>query len=149
MISKMTETGDTFVLLDGDELRNALQSRNNYDRSSRIELAKIYSRLASLLSNQGLNVIVSTVSLFHEVHIYNRKIHRNYREVFLEVDLGLLKSGPRKDMYMFDDSSYLQQIVPEFPVNPDLHLKAIQQDDRHLWLDELIQKSKLWLSACL
>lgn len=57
------------VLLDGDELREALGvATSGFDAASRKKLALTYARLAGLLARQGLTVVVATISLFHDVH---------------------------------------------------------------------------------
>ena len=74
------------ILLDGDQLReifvDSLDQDDTHDRSSRLALALKYSNLARLLSDQGFWVIVATISLFKEVHLWNRKNLKNYFEVF-------------------------------------------------------------------
>jgi adenylylsulfate kinase-like enzyme len=145
-VAKMKNRGFDFILLDGDDLRDALGARSRYDKESRIQLAQTYALLASLISKQGFNVVVSTVSLFKEVYAFNRQNLEEYHEVFLEVDLKLLKNGPRQEMYLSDSSSYLQGIVPEFPNEPHLHLKAFTLVERDGWLGELTEYVIPWLS---
>lgn len=144
LVKNLLGEGKQSILLDGDQLRLVMNVEKGFDRLSRVELAKVYSRLARLIAVQGISAIVSTVSLFHEVHNYNRAIHDNYREVFLDVSFNLLEAGPRREMYLFDNSSYLQDITPEFPVRPDLHLKAEKEGDRKVWLSQLIVKANEW-----
>ena len=83
------------ILLDGDELRIALNPMINvkgrYTSQERIKLAKSYSGLSKLLSDQGFVVVVATISLFHEVHHINRNTIDNYSEVYLRVPLSILK----------------------------------------------------------
>lgn len=144
-IFDMAQKGEKFLLLDGDELRVAFGGVSRYDRESRIQLAHSYARLANLISIQGFNVVVSTVSLFNEVQNFNRQNLKGYREVFLEVDLQILRSGPREEMYSSGSSSYLKDITPEYPQDPDLHLWAVTPEDREKWLTELSTHVKLWL----
>ena len=61
------------VRLDGDCLRKVLPPIFGYAPADRRALALFYAGLASELSRQGHLVIVSTVSLFHEVHEWNRR----------------------------------------------------------------------------
>lgn len=126
------------IVLDGDDLRVALEATGEYERDMRIALAKKYSRLAKLISDQGIRVIVSTVSLFHEVHLFNRQTIPNYLEVFLDYPIEKLLKGPRKKMYGGSSTNYLHEITPEFPLNPHLHLKASSDDERKVWPIELL-----------
>jgi len=145
-VAEMKHRGFYFILLDGDDMRNALYARSSYDKESRIRLAQTYARLASLMSKQGFNVVVSTVSLFKEVYAFNRQNLEKYHEVFLEVDFKLLQNGPRQEMYLSDSSSYLNGIMPEFPNEPHLHLKAFAWEEREEWLGELTEYSSRFLS---
>lgn len=70
------------LLLDGDDVRAVLQDFR-YDPAARRRLASIYGGLARLAAMQGLDVIVATISLFHDVHRWNRANLPNYLEVLL------------------------------------------------------------------
>ena len=92
------------ILLDGDQLREIFidstnQATSTHDRSSRLTLALKYSGLARLLSGQGFWVIVATISLFKEVHDWNRKNLKNYYEVFLDTPIEELKKRDSKKIY--------------------------------------------------
>ncbi len=136
--SLLMKEGMYSIVLDGDELRVALEARSEYEKDMRIALAKKYSRLAKLISDQGVRVIVSTVSLFHEVHLFNRQTIPKYLEVFLDYPIENLLKGPRMEMYDGSTTSYLREIAPEFPLNPHLHLKASADDGRKVWPAELL-----------
>ena len=83
------------VHLDGDKLRYVLAQYSSYDKKSREQLAETYARLCKTLTHQGINVIISTISMFHGVHAYNRDNNNNYYEIFLDVDKEILLE--RKD----------------------------------------------------
>jgi len=139
LVSRLIQSGSSTVLFDGDDLRLALDARSNYNRDERIKLAKVYSRLAELIASQNVYVVVSTVSLFHEVHEFNRQTMSNYIEVFLDYPTNLLLDGPRKDMYQSASTNYLRDISPEFPINPHIHLKANSESRRETWLHDLLK----------
>ena len=50
-----------------------------------------YSALFKLLTDQGINVIICTIAMFDEVRDWNRSNIENYVEVFLDVDMEVLK----------------------------------------------------------
>jgi adenylylsulfate kinase len=111
------------IVLDGDSLREVFSQTNNFDRKSRYALALKYSRLAALLSRQGHLVIVSTVSLFHEIHDFNRRSLPNYLEVFIDVPQNVLIQRDQKGLYSSGNDSLpgISQTA-EFPKKPDLKL---------------------------
>lgn len=45
-----------------------------------------------MISRQGVIVIVATMSLFHEIHNWNRKNFIDYFEIFVKADLHVLKN---------------------------------------------------------
>ena len=57
----------TPILLDGDAVRAALHQDLGYTPQDRLENAWRIARLAAFLSNQGLPVVVPTVSMYDAV----------------------------------------------------------------------------------
>lgn len=115
------------VLLDGDKLREALGSQS-FDTESRKNLALTYSRLARMIAEQGLTVIVATISLFHEVHNWNRQNLKNYMEIFLDVPEAVRQARDPKGLYAAHKRGEIMQmagtpeLIVEIPLNPDLRL---------------------------
>lgn len=111
------------VLLDGDEIRAALGGRDGFDAGSRRRLALTYSRLCKLLADQGHTVICATISLYHEVHGWNRAHLRNYHEVLLDVPVEELVRRDTKGIYASAGDRVIGLHLPaEYPLNPDLVL---------------------------
>lgn len=94
---------DCVVYLDGDALRGVLQSNSQsdsgVDRDSRFSLALRYSELCKMLSQQGLVVVIATISMFREVHEWNRLNFPDYVEVFLNVPKDVLRRRDPKGIY--------------------------------------------------
>jgi len=116
------------VLMDGDELREALASTTDYSAATRLELAYKYSRLARLVARQGVTVVVCTVALFHEIHQWNRIHLPGYFEVYLKVPIEELRRRDSKGVYRRHDQGELENvagidIAVEEPLKPDLTLK--------------------------
>lgn len=113
------------IHLDGDELRKVLNSTktHNYDRDSRIALSYKYSKLAKLLSDQGHDVIVSTVSLFSEINNWNRNNISKYFEVFIKVSKKeLLRRNQNKMFSEFQKGNITN--VPSMDLKIDIPSKA-------------------------
>src|SRR5438045_4028767 len=72
LVDHLRGEGRTAVLLDGDDLRAVLGADNAHTSSDRLALALCYARLCALLGMQGVDVVIATISLFHEVHTWNR-----------------------------------------------------------------------------
>lgn len=87
------------VYLDGDEFREIFGSNQKYDKSSRIKIAKQKANLCKILLEQNINVICTGISLFKENYEYNRKIIKNYIEIYIECDFDELLKRDQKGLY--------------------------------------------------
>ena len=125
------------VLLDGDELRDALSADNDYRPKSRYKMATYYANLASLLTSQHHCVICSTVSMFHDIRDNNRKKHENYCEVFIDIEDDIRQH--RKNIGSITRSDITNNKSDfQFPENPDFTLKDPSIDDMSITCDEII-----------
>lgn len=87
------------VLLDGDAVRDVLGGDLGHGGKDRLLNAFRISRLAGLLSSQGVTVVCATMSLFKECHDWNRAHLPRYLEVYLRVSLDELKRRDPKGLY--------------------------------------------------
>ena len=115
------------VLLDGDKLRLIFNSQS-FNNADRLNLSYQYAQTTKMLLDQGINVIISVMALFHEVHLWNRKNISNYVEVFLDVPLHELERRDPKGLYQKYKKGQIKNMVgldikAEFPKNPDFHFK--------------------------
>ena len=58
-----------------------------------------YSHLCQVLANQDFTVIISTISMFNEIYLWNTKNLPNYFQVYLEVPLPELERRDPKGIY--------------------------------------------------
>jgi adenylylsulfate kinase-like enzyme len=123
------------ILLDGDEIREVIADPNTgYDRKSRLDNAYRICRFAKLISGQGNLVIVATISLFHEIHDWNRSNFPNYFEIFLDVPLPALQRRHPEALYSVGQKAAGENVMgvdiePEFPVYPDLIIDNTDERD--------------------
>lgn len=147
LLEKLNQSGKKSVLIDGDVIRNIFDNEADYSRNSRLKTAYQYSKLAKFLVDSELNVVCSTISLFHEVQDWNRKNIKNYLEIFLDVDLDELIKRDSKNIYSKALNKELKNVVgvdikPEFPKNPDLVFKNSSYEDLNKMIDKAIQISQ-------
>ena len=127
VVEYLKGNGVPTVWLDGDALRNALGVSARHDRAGRLEMAQSYARLAGLLVEQGFSVVVSTVSLFHDIHVANRTMFESYLEIFLEIDPVDSRSGPRAHLYSLAEE-FNPFIGFEKPIAPHISLSPYTSD---------------------
>lgn len=112
------------VILDGDILKKIAGSNLGYRREGRLERAYLYSTLCKLLTDQGINVIICTIAMFDEVRKWNRENIENYVEIFLDVELEVLKDRNQKGLYSQKGGNVAGiDIAIEYPKSPDIIIK--------------------------
>ena len=103
------------VLLDGDELRAIFGvhkfSDGNHNLESRKSLAMQYSKLCKFLSDQSINVVIATISLYKEVYKLNRDLIENYFEIFLDIPVEILKKRDPKNIYSNFEKGLLKNVI--------------------------------------
>jgi cytidine diphosphoramidate kinase len=112
---RMRQAGCSVVMLDGDVLREvfgaALTSDENYGRESRLALAMQYARLCQVIAAQGLTVVIATISLFREVHAWNRINLPGYFEIYLKVPVDELRKRDPKGIYRRFDAGEIAHVA--------------------------------------
>jgi adenylylsulfate kinase-like enzyme len=120
------------VFLDGDDLRAVLNKDKignlNHSRNERLQLSLIYSRLSKIISENGVHVVIATISLFSEIHQWNRENILNYFEIFLDVPLEILEDRDPKSIYANFKQGKIKNVAGldleiDFPKHPNLWIK--------------------------
>lgn len=120
------------VLLDGDDLRAVLGATSSgFDRAGRLALAQTYARLCKLLADQGHTVVIATISLFHEIHAWNRENLPGYLEVFLDVPEEERRKRDPKGLYAAARAGNVRHMAGaettvDFPQAPHLVLPTAE-----------------------
>ena len=115
------------LLLDGDEMREALAPLAcGYDPKSRKQFAFAYARLCKLAATQGISVVCATISMFHDVHRWNRENLPGYVEIYLDMPEAVCRERDYKKVYHADARAGRETPVtgrdfsPESPESPDI-----------------------------
>ncbi|MEK9572619.1 MAG: adenylyl-sulfate kinase [Paracoccaceae bacterium] len=115
VVERLRAEGDAVVMLDGDDLREVfgaiVTNVENHGREGRLALAMQYARLCRVIATQGLTVVIATISLFREVHTWNREHLPGYFEVYLSVPLDELRHRDPKGIYRRFDSGELAHVA--------------------------------------
>ncbi|EJZ60724.1 Adenylylsulfate kinase [Pseudomonas fluorescens R124] len=102
-------------MLDGDELREVFgavtANSQNHGREGRLALAMQYAHLCRMIAAQGQTVVIATISLFHEVHEWNRRHLPGYFEVYLKVPVEELRRRDPKGIYRRFDAGELHNVA--------------------------------------
>lgn len=125
---KLKPEYSNLLFLDGDILREIMGNDLGHTLKDRKKNADRITRLCRYLSSQGINVIFSVLSLFHESQIWNRENIRDYYEVYIESDFDILVERDAKGLYKKAMAGEINNVVGvdipfQPPLNPDLTIK--------------------------
>ncbi len=115
LVRRLRMQGQPVVMLDGDVLRELMgvadANVHNHGRDLRLALAMRYAQLCQMLAEQGLIVVIATISLFREVHTWNRANLPGYFEVYIKVPLEELRRRDPKGIYRRFDAGELTHVA--------------------------------------
>lgn len=112
--ARLRNSGRPVILLDGDELREvfgATSNKTDHGRDRRLALAMQYAHLCRIIASQGVLVVIATISMFREVHAWNRIYLPNYFEVYLKVPVEELRRRDPKGIYRRFDAGELANVA--------------------------------------
>lgn len=96
---KLRSLKENVVFLDGDAVREIMENDLGHNEADRIKNAYRISRICRFLSDQGLDVVCSTMSLYHEIQRWNRENIDNYFQIYLRVSWEVLLKRDQKKLY--------------------------------------------------
>lgn len=147
--ARLRAASEAVVILDGDELRELFvavdENTQNHGRGGRLALAMQYAHMCRIIAAQGLTVVIATISLFKEVHAWNRTNLPGYFEVYLKVPLDELRRRDTKGIYRRFDAGDLTNVagldlVIDEPDAADWLVKFPPALDASAVADELINR---------
>jgi adenylylsulfate kinase-like enzyme len=137
----MKSKGMCMTFLDGDDLRLIMGVEGGYKPSERKKLSYKYAKLSKMLSDQGVHVVIATISMSHEVREWNRKNISDYVEIYIKVPLKILIERDQKNLYSQNVSNVIGfNVDVEEPLNPDIVLLNDNSNSLKEITQELIKK---------
>ena len=126
-VGHLRAQGRTIVMLDGDELREVMGATNAHNRKERLALGMRYAHLCYLISTQGVDVSIATISMFREIHDWNRQNIPGYVEIFLDVPMAELARRDPKEIYERAARGEMKNVAGldlevDEPQAPDVHI---------------------------
>jgi len=138
LYNKLKKEYSNLVFLDGDDFRTIFGNDVGYTIEDRKKNADRFYRMCKYLDKNGINVIVSILSIFPELRELNRKNYSAYFEVYIEVAFDVLIRRDSKGLYNKALKGEIKNVVgvdikfpvPEFPDliinnNDDISIDAI------------------------
>ncbi len=133
LTEKLQASGSKVVHFDGDQLREIFRMTDAHHPGARLELGYRYARLCQTVALQGVDVVCSTISLFPEVHQWNRENNPRYAEIYLRVPMEVLCTRDDKDIYARARTGEISNVVGvDIPlVEPEAPDLIIDNDGRY------------------
>ena len=85
--------------IDGDILRKHFQNTKKFDQKSRIDQYKKMIRLAKFCYEQKINIIISVLYFNNFIFKNNKKIFKNYFQIYLKANIKDLIKRDSKKVY--------------------------------------------------
>lgn len=138
---------DNLVFLDGDILRQVLGDIFGYSYQERLRCAQQYSRICKMLTEQGLDVVICTISMFDSVRRWNRENFENYFEVFVDTPMKILQERNKKNLYRESSVESDKQVAGvsfevELPQTPDFRIQNDMTVAPEEWAGQIIEAAE-------
>ena len=148
LVQHLREQKRTVIMLDGDELREAMGATHSHTQQERRQLAMRYAHLCHMIAVQGVDVAIATISLFREVHEWNRENIPGYVEIYLHVPLEELIRRDPKQIYARAARNELSDVAGydfavDEPQSPDVRIDWNSKLTADLALTQVIDQLNL------
>lgn len=145
---KLKQNYQNIILLDGDQLREILlldTFKNDNSLDARYSLSKIYARLCKNLASQNFLVVISTISMFKQIHVWNRSNIKGYFEVYIKREMKDLISRDTKGIYKNFKLGKIKNVLGldlkvDEPKNPDFLVTGSFDNSTSIIAEEIINK---------
>lgn len=108
------------VLLDGDQIRPVYNEDIGYSDADRVKGAQRTFRVAKMLADQGIDVVVCSICMYSAVRDWNRENIENYREVYIKVKRETLLARNQKKLYTSGRNVVGVDLPFDEPKRPDV-----------------------------
>lgn len=96
---KLDDLGIMVQILDGDIIRSEIGQLFGYSREERNKMSKVIRTISKILNQNGISVIVATISPYQEMREMYRREISSYIEVYVECPLNVCMERDVKGLY--------------------------------------------------
>lgn len=127
------------VLLDGDQLRRlSFNKKSGYTTEERRKGAFYNFEMCKMLADQGIDVVLCSISMYNDCRAWAREHIENYKEIYVKVKRETLYRRDQKGLY----SSGMKNVVGvdllcEEPEHPDVVIENDGQETPDAIVDRL------------
>lgn len=119
---RMKEKNNDVVLLDGDQLRRLSPFKTSgYTTEERREGSYFNFELAQVLSEQSIDVVLCSISMYDDVRAWAREHIEKYKEIYIKVKWETLYKRDQKGLYSSGTKNVVGlDLLCEEPKTPDI-----------------------------
>lgn len=125
------DLGQLVYVLDGDNIRNGLNSDLGFSADERFENIRRIGEVARLFVDAGIVVIVAFISPFRKDRdcVRSSLLQGNFIEIFIDSPLEVCEKRDVKGLYEKARAGLIKDFTGisspyEAPINPEIHLKT-------------------------
>jgi len=131
------------VFIDGDHFREIMGQASAHTREARFLVAQQIARLCKFLTEQNINVVCATISLFNDIHKFNRDRNRKYAEIYIHCEMDELIRRDQKNLYSRALRKEIRDVVGvdikfDKPMSPDLEIDNTSQNNLEAKVDSIM-----------
>ena len=135
------------IVLSGDDIRKSFNLKG-YSFFERKKILIKYLNLIKLITKQKINVIFAVIGMIDEIRKKNRRIFKNYFEIFIKTSYLRLKKNNKKKLYVGNKKNVVgKDISPEYPQKPDLiyfnNFNLSTKEEEKIILNKILKKFKI------
>lgn len=127
------------VLLDGDQLRRlSFHKQSGYTTEERRRGAYYNFEMCHMLADQGIDVVLCSISMYSDCRAWAKEHIRNYREIYIKVTKNTLRARDQKGLYSSGTKNVVGvDLLCEEPEHPDVIVENDGQETPEQIVDRL------------
>lgn len=133
VVERLRSAGRSVIFIDGDEIREVWSDNLGHTLEDRRRNHTRLSKLCALLDQDGVDVVVSALSIFPDLRRWNRETFRSYVEVHIDTPIDVVSQRDPKKIYqrkMQTGEGFVVGIDMKFPVGTsDLTISGSESID--------------------
>lgn len=126
------------IVLDGDQIRPVYLDGIGYTTEDRRHGAARTFRVCKMLTDQGIDVVCCSISMYEELRQWNREHIDNYKEIYIKVTRETLFKRDQKGLYSSGAKNVMGVDLPfDEPKHPTVVIENDGQETPEAIVDRL------------
>lgn len=139
---RMKAKKNDIVLLDGDQLRRlSFNKQSGYTTEERKKGAYYNFEMCHMLADQGIDVVLCSISMYNDCRAWARDHIENYKEIYIKVERETLYRRDQKGLYTSKTKNVVGvDLLCEEPEHPDVIIQNDGGESPEEIVDRLVKE---------